>query len=79
MRLLQVHLLCVRSRPVLEVRSVQCLPALFMVCDMLPALVSDHYPLACRLSISNMRMRIPYDDLPNTSRLIALCQVMRFW
>ena len=22
-----------------------------------------------------MRMRIPYDDLPNTSRLIALCQV----
>ena len=28
-----------------------------------------------RLSISNMRMRIPYDDLPNTSRLIALCQV----
>jgi len=29
-----------------------------------------------RLSISNMRMRIPYDDLPNTSRLIALCQVL---
>lgn len=27
-----------------------------------------------RLAISNMRMRIPYDDLPNTSRLIALCQ-----
>lgn len=28
-----------------------------------------------RLAVGNMRMRIPYDDLPNTSRLIALCQV----
>ena len=27
-----------------------------------------------RLSTSNMRMRIPFDDLPNTSRLVALCQ-----
>lgn len=27
-----------------------------------------------RLAVGNMRMRIPYDDLPNTSRLIALCQ-----
>ena len=28
-----------------------------------------------RLSTSNMRMRIPFDDLPNTSRLVALVQV----
>ena len=28
-----------------------------------------------RLSTSNMRMRIPFDDLPNTQRLTALCQV----
>lgn len=28
-----------------------------------------------RLSMTNIRMRIPYEDLPNTRRLVALCQV----
>ena len=28
-----------------------------------------------RLSVSNLRMRIPFEDLPNTRRLVALCQV----
>ncbi|KDD75824.1 hypothetical protein H632_c483p0, partial [Helicosporidium sp. ATCC 50920] len=27
-----------------------------------------------RLTITNLRMRIPYEDLPNPKRLIALCQ-----
>ena len=27
-----------------------------------------------RLSITNLRMRIPYEDLPTTRRLVALCQ-----
>ncbi|KAL6770350.1 hypothetical protein ACKKBG_A34605 [Auxenochlorella protothecoides x Auxenochlorella symbiontica] len=27
-----------------------------------------------RLSMTNIRMRIPYEDLPNTRRLVALCQ-----
>lgn len=31
-----------------------------------------------RLSVSNLRMRIPFEDLPNTRRLVALCQV-REW
>jgi piezo-type mechanosensitive ion channel component 1/2 len=30
-----------------------------------------------RLSMTNIRMRIPYEDLPNTRRLVALCQVRR--
>ena len=28
-----------------------------------------------RLSASNMRIRIPYTEMPDTSRLVALCQV----
>jgi Piezo non-specific cation channel, R-Ras-binding domain len=28
-----------------------------------------------RLATTNLRMRIPYEDLPNTARLISLCQV----
>lgn len=28
-----------------------------------------------RLSVANLRMRIPFEDLPNTRRLVALCQV----
>jgi hypothetical protein len=27
-----------------------------------------------RLSVTNLRMRIPYEDLPTTQRLVALCQ-----
>lgn len=30
-----------------------------------------------RLSFSNIRSRIPYEDLPNTSRIVSLCQVWR--
>lgn len=48
-----------------------------LVAPFLCSYISFVYALGrfLRLSISNMRMRIPYDDLPNTSRLIALCQV----
>ena len=28
-----------------------------------------------RFSTQNRRMRIPYEDLPTTKRLVALCQV----
>lgn len=28
-----------------------------------------------RLSLSNMRAKIPFEDLPNTRRLVGLCQV----
>ena len=28
-----------------------------------------------RLSASNMRIRIPFTEMPDTSRLVALCQV----
>ena len=29
-----------------------------------------------RLSASNMRIRIPFTEMPDTSRLVALCQVL---
>jgi hypothetical protein len=48
-----------------------CLPAAALLSARLTCLLAGRF---LRLSLSNMRARIPFEDLPNTRRLVGLCQ-----
>ncbi len=56
--------------------KVFCCPANLLPSHGLPAVPAVVYAVGrlLRLSMSNLRTRIMYEDLPNTKRLVALCE-----